>query len=269
MNVLSDDAPMSSGIDEPRVVRIRDARGDGGAPGYASRRALHREPAVQPVHTGLGGPFDPNMSKALYSLSDSPEFLFDEERSMKRRSWSENLTFLTGLGYLAARSRGGRGRVPGLDKQTRGWHDREQAAAAEPRAQRGRRGGAALGNAWGCIGLYYAAIESLVGHYADQEYPALTAIQRRAAAPVAVQEYAGSEGDGGVRRGARVSPRRTRSDKPSREGSRKARDRRVDATTHLKTTHSFHSRRIRFARRRAPSFARARASAARFTLASK
>ena len=36
--------------------------------------------------------------------------------------------------------------------------------------------GAALGNAWGCIGLYYAAIESLVGHYADQEYPALTAI---------------------------------------------------------------------------------------------
>jgi hypothetical protein len=59
------------------------------------------------LRAGLGGPFDPSMSKALYSLSDAPEFLFDEERQQKKRSWSENITFLTGVGYLGGTVAGG------------------------------------------------------------------------------------------------------------------------------------------------------------------
>jgi import inner membrane translocase subunit TIM23 len=47
------------------------------------------------------------MSRALYSLSDSPEFLFDEERQQKTRSWSENLTYITGAGYLYGSIAGG------------------------------------------------------------------------------------------------------------------------------------------------------------------
>jgi len=117
------------------------------------------------------------MSKALYSLSDSPEFLFDEERSMKRRSWSENLTFLTGLGYLGGTlAGGGVGAYQGLINKPAGGMTESRRLLLNRVLNAGGARGAALGNAWGCIGLYYAAIESLVGHYADQEYPALTAI---------------------------------------------------------------------------------------------
>ena len=58
-------------------------------------------------YSGLGGPFDPSMNKAIYALSDTPEFLFDEERAVKTRSWSENLTYLTGVGYLGGSIAGG------------------------------------------------------------------------------------------------------------------------------------------------------------------
>jgi import inner membrane translocase subunit TIM23 len=58
-------------------------------------------------YSGLGGPFDPSMNKAIYALSDTPEFLFDEERTVKTRSWSENLTYLTGVGYLGGSIAGG------------------------------------------------------------------------------------------------------------------------------------------------------------------
>ena len=58
-------------------------------------------------YTGLGGPFDPQMSKALYTITDSPELLFDEERRAKTRSWGENITFLTGVGYLSGVIAGG------------------------------------------------------------------------------------------------------------------------------------------------------------------
>lgn len=36
-----------------------------------------------------------------YKLPQQPEFLFSEEAAVHRRSWSENLTFYTGSGYLS------------------------------------------------------------------------------------------------------------------------------------------------------------------------
>ena len=108
------------------------------------------------------------MSKALYSISDSPEFLFDEERNMKRRSWSENLTFLTGVGYLGGTiAGGGMGVYQGLQSRPEaGLMDTQKLRLNRVLNATGSRG-AAMGNAWGCLGLYYAGIESLAGYYTE------------------------------------------------------------------------------------------------------
>ncbi|XP_020594158.1 mitochondrial import inner membrane translocase subunit TIM23-1-like, partial [Phalaenopsis equestris] len=38
--------------------------------------------------------------RAIYDIPTSPEFLFQEESVAQRRSWGENLTYYTGIGYL-------------------------------------------------------------------------------------------------------------------------------------------------------------------------
>lgn len=144
--------------------------GGGGARGGAN------QPYYNP-YSGLGGPFDPDMSKALYSLSDAPEFLFDEERQQKKRSWSENLTFLTGVGYLGGTiAGGGLGAYHGLKSAPEaGLVDTSKLKLNRVLNASGARG-ASLGNSWGCLGLYYAGIESVAGHYTDHEYDTLVAI---------------------------------------------------------------------------------------------
>lgn len=37
----------------------------------------------------------------MYKLPKQPEFLFAEEAAVHKRSWSENLTYYTGVGYLS------------------------------------------------------------------------------------------------------------------------------------------------------------------------
>ena len=39
--------------------------------------------------------------KGTYKLPQHPEFLFSEEATVHRRSWTENLTYYTGTGYLS------------------------------------------------------------------------------------------------------------------------------------------------------------------------
>ena len=79
------DEPVTSGFSTPAgmVSRADLAKMGTGASGVAYN-----------PYTGLGGPFDPQMSKALYTITDSPELLFDEERRAKTRSWGENITCL-------------------------------------------------------------------------------------------------------------------------------------------------------------------------------
>lgn len=51
-------------------------------------------------YEGLESALDRRLSKGAYSLPDQPEFLFDEEATVHRRNWSENITYYTGTGYL-------------------------------------------------------------------------------------------------------------------------------------------------------------------------
>ena len=41
------------------------------------------------------------LPRSAYRLPKQPEFLFSEEAAVHKRSWSENMTYYTGLGYLS------------------------------------------------------------------------------------------------------------------------------------------------------------------------
>ena len=56
-------------------------------------------------YEGLSAALDGRMrtgaAAPLYKLPEEPEFLFSEEATVHRRSWSENLQYYTGTGYLS------------------------------------------------------------------------------------------------------------------------------------------------------------------------
>ncbi|KAF5931818.1 hypothetical protein HYC85_027989 [Camellia sinensis] len=59
--------------------------------------------------------------QTLYKLPTSPEFLFSEESLSQRRSWGENLTYYTGIGYLSGSLAGaGKGLVEGIKASENG-----------------------------------------------------------------------------------------------------------------------------------------------------
>ncbi|CAL52841.1 Mitochondrial inner membrane translocase subunit Tim17/Tim22/Tim23/peroxisomal protein PMP24 [Ostreococcus tauri] len=127
-------------------------------------------------YSGLGGPFDPSMSKSIYSLADTPEYLFDEERTMKTRSWSENLTYLTGVGYLSGSIAGGGwglyGSMKATPDPTLDTSKLRLNRMLNAVSQRGR----SMGNTLGCIGLYYAALESASMAYTENRYDSLCSV---------------------------------------------------------------------------------------------
>lgn len=43
--------------------------------------------------------------KHAFRLPERPEFVFEEEVAVRKRGWTENLQFYTGVGYLAGRMR--------------------------------------------------------------------------------------------------------------------------------------------------------------------
>lgn len=55
-------------------------------------------------YEGLNTALDGRSLKGGYQLPSQPEFLFSEEATVHRRSWSENLTYYTGTGYLTGKS---------------------------------------------------------------------------------------------------------------------------------------------------------------------
>lgn len=52
-------------------------------------------------YEGLNAALDNRSIKGGFKLPSQPEFLFSEEATVHRRSWSENLTYYTGTGYLS------------------------------------------------------------------------------------------------------------------------------------------------------------------------
>lgn len=96
--------------------------------------------------------------QTLYKLPTSPEFLFQEEAVAQRRSWGENLTYYTGIGYLA-------GAVAGASKGlVEGFKASEPGDTTKLKINRilnaSGHSGRQFGNRAGVIGLMYAGIES-------------------------------------------------------------------------------------------------------------
>eukprot|EP00252_Welwitschia_mirabilis_P019352 TRINITY_DN4452_c0_g2_i1.p1 TRINITY_DN4452_c0_g2~~TRINITY_DN4452_c0_g2_i1.p1 ORF type:complete len:192 (-),score=12.61 TRINITY_DN4452_c0_g2_i1:1038-1613(-) len=106
----------------------------------------------------LNGAIDYKPLRNLYELPTSPEFLFQEEAAVQRRSWGENLQYYTGCGYLlGAVSGAGVGMVEGLKA-------REPGDSLKLRINRvlnaSGHSGRKFGNKLGVIGLLYAGMES-------------------------------------------------------------------------------------------------------------
>lgn len=96
--------------------------------------------------------------RQIYDLPTSPEFLFQEESLAQRRSWGENLTYYTGIGYLAGSAAGASvGACSGLKSA-------EKGDTLKLRVNRvlnsGGHEGRKFGNRLGVIGLLYAGMES-------------------------------------------------------------------------------------------------------------
>ncbi|XP_026665189.1 mitochondrial import inner membrane translocase subunit TIM23-1-like [Phoenix dactylifera] len=94
----------------------------------------------------------------LYDLPTSPEFLFQEESVAQRRSWGENLTYYTGIGYLTGAVAGA---SLGLHRALRAAEPGDTPKIRVNRilnssGQDGRR----IGNRLGVLGLLYAGMES-------------------------------------------------------------------------------------------------------------
>lgn len=99
----------------------------------------------------------------LYKLPTSPEHLFPEESLLQRRSWEENLTYYSGIGYLAGSSAGAaKGFISGLKSI-------ESTATLKLRINRVLNGsghaGCQIGNRCGIIGILYAGLDSGIVHY--------------------------------------------------------------------------------------------------------
>jgi import inner membrane translocase subunit TIM23 len=116
-------------------------------------------------YAGLAGTFDPTISRALMELPDAPEFVFSEEATMHRRTWSENLTYVTGVAYVAGALAGG------AYGATRGVQAPLAAAAGESTKLRLNRvlnssgkAGRTLGNTAGVAGLFFSSLDSLAGY---------------------------------------------------------------------------------------------------------
>ncbi|KAM0934640.1 hypothetical protein DsansV1_C31g0218411 [Dioscorea sansibarensis] len=96
--------------------------------------------------------------QVMYNLPTSPEILFEEESIRQHRSWGENLTYCTGVGYLAGAIAGGSiGLRDGLRSVEQGDSLKLQInRVLNSSGQTGRR----IGNKLGVVGLLYAGMES-------------------------------------------------------------------------------------------------------------
>lgn len=119
------------------------------------------------IHAGIS----PGMvNKPTFYIPEVPEQLFAEEAIVDRRSWAENVTYLTGLGYLGGAACGG---MYGVMQKLR--------EGPKPEVLKYRRllanwlingvakNGPAYGNAFGILGFYYSNIESGLHWYRGED----------------------------------------------------------------------------------------------------
>ena len=123
-------------------------------------------------YEGLHASLDPKVLGSI-RLPTAPEHLFSEEATRHKRSWGENLSYYTGLGYLGGTVAGGvyggiessRSKAPqaSLDTTTKLRLNRLINATMH----RGRM----FGNTFGILGLFYAGFESFVQSKLDHTVP--------------------------------------------------------------------------------------------------
>ena len=116
-------------------------------------------------YAGIAGQFDPSVARQLMELPDAPEFVFSEEATVHRRTWSENLTYVTGVAYVAGALAGG------AYGATQGVRQPLPAGAGESNKLRVNRVlnasgkvGRTLGNSAGVAGLLFSSLDSFSGH---------------------------------------------------------------------------------------------------------
>uniref|UniRef100_A0A7R9YQH7 Mitochondrial import inner membrane translocase subunit TIM23 n=1 Tax=Chlamydomonas euryale TaxID=1486919 RepID=A0A7R9YQH7_9CHLO len=109
------------------------------------------------------------MKKQLFKMPEQPEFLFEEEASVRRRGWGENVQFYTGLGYITGAGTGvaaGGHRFLTMRPQFQGPETLKLKAnrALNSVGMFARP----LANGAGIIGLYFATADSLIYNKLDQ-----------------------------------------------------------------------------------------------------
>ncbi|KAG6503150.1 hypothetical protein ZIOFF_035461 [Zingiber officinale] len=127
---------------------------DAGIGDDGKRRLHHLYNPYESLHNPYAFPMYPR----IYDLPTSPEFLFEEDASLHRRSWSYNLSFCTGVGYLSGAAIGGaRGVLDGV-------HASEPGESLKLRINRvlnsSGQAGRRLGNSAGLLGLIFSGLES-------------------------------------------------------------------------------------------------------------
>jgi import inner membrane translocase subunit TIM23 len=117
------------------------------------------------ISAALGG------KRAAFQLPEAPEFVFQEDAAVHRRSWGENLQFYTGVGYLGGGTAGFA--IGGM---------RYLKEPAEPtfntlklKANRLLNTAGSIGRRMACgsavLGLYFSVTESLIFSYNESTLP--------------------------------------------------------------------------------------------------
>uniref|UniRef100_A0A383W565 Mitochondrial import inner membrane translocase subunit TIM23 n=1 Tax=Tetradesmus obliquus TaxID=3088 RepID=A0A383W565_TETOB len=117
------------------------------------------------ISTAMGG------RRAAFQLPEGPEFVFQEEAAARRRGWTENLQFYTGIGYLGGGATGfaiGGYRYLNLPAD-------QAFSTAKLKANRLINTSGSLGKRMACssaiLGLYFSTSESYIGYLADGRVP--------------------------------------------------------------------------------------------------
>lgn len=126
-------------------------------------------------YEGISAALDRRDVKAPFKLPEEPEFLFSEESVIKRRSWSENLTYYTGVGYLAGAAGGGgvgayRALLAPSSIQGEGGLPSQRIRVNQLLNTSGKLGRSA-GNALGVLGLLFSSTESFYYYMNDAILP--------------------------------------------------------------------------------------------------
>ena len=167
----SNDRAFSSEFDSNAALNSSSSNFGGSSGSFAAGG----EERLYNPYEGISAALDRRDVKAPFRLPQEPEFLFSEESVVQRRSWSENLTYYTGVGYLAGAAAGG---GVGAYKVLLG-PSKTQMQAGLP-SQRIRvnqflnssgKMGRSAGNALGVLGLLFSSSESFYYYMNDRILP--------------------------------------------------------------------------------------------------